>query len=165
MKKAAILFTMFLMVLASSYSVFAQHDNNCKDCHSIHDAKGEKIIAVAPDTKTINPATKKPLSGISALCQGCHIGEGGPEIGIMKSHPVGIVPNPKRAQVPPEWLRDGGLFECSSCHDFHPSNPNYKYLRADVGANGSDLGKFCAVCHSDKRSKGEKKPAAPAEKK
>lgn len=161
MRETILLLTMSVMILVGRGAVWAQHDNNCKDCHSIHDAKGGKIIAVAPDLKDVNPVTKKPLSGISSLCLGCHSGEGGPEISIMKSHPVGVVPNPKKAQVPAEWLRDGGLFECSSCHDFHPNVTNYRYLRIDVGPNGNDLGKFCAICHADKRSKSDKKPAAP----
>lgn len=152
MRKASLLLAMGLMVLVSSYGVWAQHDNNCVECHSIHEAQGPKLLAVKPDTKSINPRTKKPMSGISSLCMGCHIGDGGPEIAIMKTHPVGIIPNPKIAQVPKEWLREGGKFECSSCHDFHPANPNYKYLRVDT-KDGNELGKFCAVCHSDKREK------------
>jgi hypothetical protein len=32
------------------------------------------------------------------------------------------------------------------CHDPHPSNPYYKYLRVDT-AKGSKMDAFCAVCH------------------
>jgi hypothetical protein len=32
------------------------------------------------------------------------------------------------------------------CHDPHPSNPYFKYLRVDT-AKGSKMDAFCAVCH------------------
>jgi predicted CXXCH cytochrome family protein len=61
------------------------------------------------------------------------------------SHPYGVAANPKVAIVPPEFLRDGKL-ECVGCHDPHPSNMNYKYLRVDT-AKGAKLADFCAMCH------------------
>jgi predicted CXXCH cytochrome family protein len=39
------------------------------------------------------------------------------------------------------------------CHDPHPSNPNYKYLRVDT-AKGSKIDAFCAVCHPVKAEGG-----------
>ncbi len=48
--------------------------------------------------------------------------------------------------MPAELLREGGRFECLGCHDPHPSNPYYKYLRVDT-AKGSKMDAFCAVCH------------------
>jgi predicted CXXCH cytochrome family protein len=70
------------------------------------------------------------------------------------SHPYGLASvDPKIAKVPPELLREGGRFECLGCHDPHPSNPNYKYLRVDT-AKGSKMDAFCAVCHPVKADGG-----------
>ena len=79
----------------------------CGGCHSLHAAKGQQLIpAVAPNTKYLNPKTKQPYTGSTAMCLGCH--------------------------------------------DPHPSNPYYKYLRVDTGAKGDGMDKFCAVCHAMK---------------
>jgi hypothetical protein len=56
--------------------------------------------------------------------------------------------------VPGELLRDGGRFECLGCHDPHPSNPYYKYLRVDTGSKGAKMDVFCAVCHPIKADGG-----------
>jgi hypothetical protein len=59
------------------------------------------------------------------------------------------------------------------CHDPHPTNSYYKYLRVDT-AGGSKIQDFCSLCHSsksgkkvskifssmDERKVGVKKPAA-----
>ena len=47
-----------------------------------------------------------------------------------------------------DWEPCGGRFECVSCHDPHPSNPNAKYLRVDTKSQSMDA--FCGVCHSAK---------------
>ncbi len=52
------------------------------------------------------------------------------------------------------------------CHDPHPSNTYYKYLRVDSKA-GKDIDAFCAACHSSKADPGlsttaEAPKAAPA---
>jgi len=130
------------------------HDGlNCTGCHGIHNAKGEIIFAVEPNKKAINPWTKKPFRGTTALCLGCHeiIEKGG--LGILTvsashSHPYGVVPKPKVANVPSAFLRNGKL-ECVGCHDPHPSNQNYEYLRVDT-AKGAKMGDFCAMCHPRK---------------
>ncbi len=124
----------------------------CVGCHSIHTAKGEIIFAVAPNKQAINPKTKQPYTGTTALCLGCHEesskgGQGYAPISGHMSHPYGLATvDPKVAKVPPELLREGGRFECMGCHDPHPSNPYYKYLRVDT-AKGSKIDAFCAVCH------------------
>jgi predicted CXXCH cytochrome family protein len=123
----------------------------CTGCHGIHNAKGEIIVAVAPNMKAINPKTKKPYTLLTAICLGCHetIEKGG--LGILAvsahvSHPYGVVsPNTKVAIVPAAFLREGS-FECIGCHDPHPSNSNYKYLRVDT-AKGAKMQDFCAMCH------------------
>ena len=51
-----------------------------------------------------------------------------------------------------------------SCHDPHPSNPNFQYLQGSV-KNLGDMGKFCAMCHEAQTDMSEfapKKAAAPA---
>jgi predicted CXXCH cytochrome family protein len=132
------------------------HDSvGCSGCHSLHAAKGENIFAVAPNTKYVNPKTKQPYAGTTGLCLACHQdsdkgGQGYAPVSQHLSHPFGISSvNPKIAKVPPELLKDG-RFECMGCHDPHPSNPNYKYLRVEVGAKGQNIDKFCGVCHPSK---------------
>jgi len=124
----------------------------CTGCHSLHAAKAQLIFAVPANTQTVSPRTKQPYSGTTALCLGCHEesskgGQGYIPIAGHTSHPFGLSQvNEKVAKVPPELLREGGRFECLGCHDPHPSNPYYKYLRVDT-ANGSKMDTFCAVCH------------------
>jgi predicted CXXCH cytochrome family protein len=133
------------------------HDSiGCTGCHSLHKAKGDLIFAVAPNTKYLNPKTKQPYSGATALCLACHSetdkgGQGYAPVSQHNSHPFGLASvNPKVARVPPELLRDGGRFDCLGCHDPHPSNQNYSYLRVNVGKKGENMDVFCAACHSSK---------------
>ncbi len=143
-----------LLALPSLSSAYGPHDTlTCTGCHGIHTAKGELIFAVTPNSKAINPRTKQPFTGITALCLGCHEtpengGLGIAPVSANHSHPFNVTPNPKRATVPEVALRDGKL-ECVGCHDPHPSNPNYKYLRVDT-AKGANMQNFCAMCHSSK---------------
>lgn len=123
--------------------------------HSPHAAKTESLIfSVAPNTKDVIKRTGQPSSGMTALCLGCHQtpdkgGVGIKPIASHMSHPYSLASvNPKVASVPPELLRDG-KFECVACHDPHPSNANYKYLRIDT-AKGAKMDKFCAGCHPAK---------------
>ena len=135
----------------------------CGGCHSIHAAKGEIIFAVAPNKQAVNPKTKQPYTGTTALCLACHEetsrgGQGYAPVSSHMSHPYGLASvDPKVARVPQELLREGGRFECLGCHDPHPSNPNYKYLRADT-SKGAKMDTFCAMCHPIKAD------AATAEK-
>jgi predicted CXXCH cytochrome family protein len=129
------------------------HDSvGCTGCHAIHTAKGEIIFAVAPNKQVVNPKTKQPYTGTTALCLGCHEesskgGQGYAPVSSTHSHPYGLQQVDARiAKVPSELLREGGRFECLGCHDPHPSNPYYKYLRVDT-AKGSKIDAFCAVCH------------------
>ncbi len=132
------------------------HDSvGCSGCHSLHAAKGAMIFAVAPNTKYLNPRTKQPYTGITALCLACPQdpdkgGQGYAPVSQHMSHPFGLTSvNPKVAKVPAELLTDG-RFECMGCHDPHPSNTNYKYLRVDVGPKGQNIDKFCGLCHASK---------------
>jgi predicted CXXCH cytochrome family protein len=144
-----------VILLVVPVVVFAAgaHDGlACMGCHALHNAKDSMFIfAVEQNKKDVNPKTKLVYSGVSALCLGCHQtpekgGQGMTPIKGHMSHPFGISSiNPKIARVSSELLRDG-KFECVSCHDPHPSNANYKYLRIDT-ANGSKMENFCAACH------------------
>ncbi len=141
------------VILPISTFAAGGHDSiGCTGCHSIHAAKGDLIFAVAPNKQVVNPKTKQPYTGTTALCLACHEetskgGQGYAPISSHMSHPYGLASvNPKVAKVPPELLREGGRFECMGCHDPHPSNPYYKYLRVDT-AKGSKMDAFCAVCH------------------
>ncbi|MGB9715969.1 MAG: cytochrome c3 family protein [Thermodesulfovibrionales bacterium] len=143
--------TLVLPALAFAYG---GHDGlNCTGCHGIHNAKGEIIFAVEPNKKAINPRTKQAFTGTTSLCLGCHetVERGG--LGILAvsaahSHPYGVTPSPKVANVPAIFLRDGKL-ECVGCHDPHPSNPYYMYLRVDT-SKGAKMAEFCALCHASK---------------
>jgi predicted CXXCH cytochrome family protein len=141
-----------LAVLPLSTLAAGGHDAvGCVGCHSIHTAKDQIIFAVSANKQAVNPKTKQPYTGITALCLGCHEdtskgGQGYAPVSGHVSHPYGLASvDPKVAKVPPQLLRDG-RFECLGCHDPHPSNPYYKYLRVDT-AKGSKMDAFCAVCH------------------
>jgi len=128
------------------------HDSiGCTGCHAIHTAKDQIIFAVQANKQVLNPKTKQPYTGTTALCLGCHAdsnqgGQGYAPVHANMSHPYGLATvNQKIAKVPGELLRDG-RFECIGCHDPHPSNPYYKYLRVDT-ANGQKMDAFCGVCH------------------
>jgi predicted CXXCH cytochrome family protein len=162
MRKSAVAAAVLALgVAASGAFAYGPHDPNCVECHSIHKAKGKGILAVAPLTKEKNPATGNQAAGDVALCLGCHNEEQGiMPISLMVTHPVGMKPN--KVKVPAELLKADGTLGCMSCHNPHPSNPNYKYLQGQVSKSG-EVGKFCSLCHSeqvDQSSFG--KAAAPA---
>lgn len=144
-----------VLVLFPSFVLAGGHDPlRCVGCHSMHDAKGNMIFAVKPNTSQ-NPATKKPNAGVSALCLGCHDKSDHGGIGVLPlgmSHPFDVTPNPKVAKVPEPLLRDGKL-DCMGCHEPHPSNPNPKYLRVDTSTKDGMEG-FCSVCHAGKGKAG-----------
>jgi len=149
-------FCIVVLVLALPAVTLAagKHEGlNCTGCHGIHDAKGEIIFVVAPNTKAISPWTNKPFAGITALCLACHESTERGGLGILAvsashSHPYDVAPRTKIAVVPSIFLREGKL-ECVGCHDPHPSNLNHKYLRVDT-AKGAKMQNFCAMCHPAK---------------
>jgi hypothetical protein len=126
----------------------------CTGCHSTHAAKGEDLFAIAPNTKLLDPRTGKPNGTRSALCLSCHAtreegGRGTAPVSGHFNHPFSVAATASRvARVPPELLRDGRL-ECVGCHDPHPSNPNYRYLRIAVSRTPT-LSELCSVCHPQK---------------
>lgn len=148
------LFVMLLLLLPSVVLAAGGHESlSCTGCHGIHTAKGDIIFVVAPNTKELDN-TGKPYTGVTALCLGCHSANGG--MGILPvsgkhSHPYSVKPNPKVAAVPGNVLRAGKL-ECVGCHDPHPSNPNFRYLRVGT-SKGANMANFCSLCHSSKSGK------------
>jgi hypothetical protein len=127
----------------------------CLGCHNVHYAVAEKIFGVR-NTVYANPRTKMGLEATAAeLCLGCHAltdlgGAGVRPIHLHTTHPIGIKPNAEVANVPANLLRKG-ILDCISCHDPHPSNKNYMYLRIDVGpADNHNIQKFCTMCHPNK---------------
>ena len=150
MKKFAsvLVFTTFSVLLLTC-AAWAQHDENCVACHSLHESKSDKMLMTNDLDVSTNTHTNQPLDGVDSMCMGCHSGEGGTEIAIMHTHPVGIAP--VKAKVPAEFLRDGKI-TCMGCHEPHPSNTNYKYLVVDT-SDGENMFKFCGLCHGDKTQK------------
>ncbi len=143
------------LILPTRVLAFGPHDAlTCNGCHAPHTAKGEFIFAVDPNTKDVNSRTGQPNSGVTALCLGCHQdpangGAGIKPIASHVSHPFGLTTvNQHVANVPPGLLENGRL-ECTACHDPHPSNPNFKYLRVDT-SGGAKMDKFCVTCHGMK---------------
>lgn len=158
MKLRRLVLAVLALAPAAAFAAGGHDAVGCTGCHSLHAAKGQIIFAVQPNTKYLNPKTKQAYTGTTALCLACHQdsdkgGQGFAPISQHISHPFGIDRvNPKVAKVPGELLRDG-RFECIGCHDPHPSNPYYKYLRVDTNG-GKNVDKFCAACHAMKAEAG-----------
>jgi predicted CXXCH cytochrome family protein len=145
--KLASIISALLLPLAVRAS--GAHDAvGCKGCH------GDRAV-MAGNKKVLDPVTKQPYAGSTAICLACHetAEQGGKDyapVSQTHSHPFSLASvNPKRAKVPADLLVKG-RFECMSCHDPHPSNPHYKYLRVDAGPKGENLDRFCAACHPSK---------------
>lgn len=145
--------TLIVTLAAIGWSTMAfaagPHDADCMDCHSPHYAKGNFIFGATPNTVLENPAssrTSPSVQGVDALCLGCHNDDQGiMPIHLSTTHPTGVTPS--YVTVPTQLLNNGQLV-CISCHNPHPANSNYKYLVVDTN-NGSQMGKFCVVCHSE----------------
>ncbi len=142
------------------------HDSiGCTGCHSMHAAKDRILFSVAPNKKRLDARTNQPYVGITALCLACHEepekgGQGYLPVSEHIPHPFSVEnPNPRVARVPEVLLRENGRFGCVSCHDPHPSNPNAKYLRVNVGNRERLLDGFCVVCHVSKADPSKANPA------
>jgi hypothetical protein len=126
----------------------------CLGCHSAHAAQGAVLAALSPNETLLDARTGKANGSLSAMCLSCHAEpeEGGRGIAPVSqhfNHPFSLAEvNPKVARVPSELLREG-RFECVGCHDPHPSNPNYRYLRIAV-TRSPVLSELCVVCHPRK---------------
>ncbi len=147
----------FIAIFAITTGLFAYGPHgglDCLGCHSTHFAIDHKLLAVK-NTKMKNPLTEETLDKLVARnCLGCHHlpeygGAGIRPIHLHSTHPIGMKPNPKIASVPDNLLKSG-LLDCVSCHEVHPSNPNFAYLRVNVGKSGEAIQNLCATCHSAK---------------
>jgi hypothetical protein len=121
----------------------------------MHRAQGDLLAAVPLNLKMPEKRSGKAHGPLTAFCLGCHaeIEDGGKGILPVSEHmlhPFSIEkPNPRVARVAEELLRDG-RFECVSCHDPHPSNPNYRYLRVTVSSSREAMSRMCSLCHTRK---------------
>lgn len=144
-----------VLSLASTARAAGAHDAiGCTGCHAMHKTKGGLLAAVTPNLKMPERRTGQPHGTLTAFCLGCHAeeSEGGNGMAPLTNHmihPFSLEKtNDRVAKVPAELLRNG-RFECVSCHDPHPSNPNYKYLRIG-GPAQTALTQLCSLCHSRK---------------
>jgi hypothetical protein len=157
-----VLLVFVALVLPLEASAHGGHDGiGCAGCHSTHVSRGEALSALRPNTTLLDPRTGRPNEAISTVCLACHAdredgGRGVAPVSNHFHHPFSLAKvNPKLAQVPPQLLRSG-RFECIGCHDPHPSNPNYRYLRIAVTRTPT-FSELCGVCHPRKAD-----AAAPA---
>jgi len=155
MSRRIIMLAILVGAIFASSSVFAYGPHtalDCLGCHDPHYAKAQKIFKVKNEV-IVNPRTGDRIDDVSALCLGCHNipqfgGAGIRPIHLHMTHPVNVLPNTKIANVPHKLLRSNKL-QCISCHDPHPSNPNWRYLRVDT-EGGTKVGNFCQMCHPAK---------------
>ena len=153
MKRLGLALSFVLACSTAAFAAGAHEGMQCTGCHNIHYAKGPVIFDVAPNTKAMPEGAAVTPKTVAVLCLGCHADADKGGAGILPitahtSHPWGRMVNRKVANVPDALLR-GGAMDCVSCHDPHPSNPNYKYLRVDTKA-GKQMAVFCAMCHASK---------------
>jgi predicted CXXCH cytochrome family protein len=148
-KLLPLLVSLLGLLLPLAAGAAGAHDKlQCAGCHA------KKEIMTGNKTY-LDPATGQPFSGSTAVCLACHQtadagGQGAYVVNRHDSHPFGLAAwNPKKAKIPGELLVNGRM-ECLSCHDPHPSNTNYKYLRMDCGEDGRDTEAFCGQCHPRK---------------
>jgi len=152
-KKFCLTVSFLLVGAGASWAAGAHEGMQCTGCHNVHYAKGPIIFEVAPNTKAMPQGMANAAKTVAALCLGCHADPDKGGMGILPisehtTHPFGKPVNKKVAMVPDSLLRDG-VMDCVSCHDPHPSNTNYKYLRVDT-KGGKEMQAFCDLCHPAK---------------
>ncbi len=123
----------------------------CLNCHGDEEFKAQlkesgEGISFLDDMDSKPEGTANPLDEMML---------GPVDVGFMiidlhETHPVGMTP--KKVVLPTEskgykWQEE--QLTCLGCHDHHPSNPNYKYLRWPTD-KGEDMNGFCAHCHKNK---------------
>ncbi len=123
----------------------------CLSCHGDEEFKAQLKesgvgISFLDDTEAKPEGTSTPLDEMELG----PVDVGFKIIDLHETHPVGIVT--KKVILPEEsrgfkWQEN--QLTCLGCHDHHPSNPNYKYLRWPTDG-GEDINGFCAHCHADK---------------
>lgn len=139
MKKGWIITLIILLSVIPTLAEGRGHEN-CRLCHLAVE-EGNYKITVKPNYDVTNPSTGRPYCEDDALCMRCH------KMEAKSIHPVGIVPDITKVNMPPEAKGKDGMITCNSCHEVHEDNKNYKLLRwaSDEGRN---ISKFCvAYCH------------------
>lgn len=149
MKRPLLLPVVCVLLLPVAARAMGGHDKvRCNGCHN------DRAV-MAGNKKLLDPATQQPYAGSTGICLACHEtveqgGKGYLPVSREHSHPFALASvNPRRAKVPADLLVKD-RFACMSCHDPHPSNARYKYLRTDVGPAGEKMDAFCATCHPSK---------------
>lgn len=137
-----ILSVIVILCLAPAAALAEKH-SDCDSCH-VNAGEEDYTLVTKSDDSSINLFTGKPFGRSDALCMACH-----QQFEAESIHPVGIVPT--RYTLPAESMGFAGQeneISCFSCHDPHPENKNYMYLRWPA-EGGINISKFCvAKCHS-----------------
>ncbi|MGA1870438.1 MAG: cytochrome c3 family protein [bacterium] len=149
---------LFVLLLLLPVCVFAgEGHEECALCHGAHTAVGPGLLTTKPDTTSVNPATGKPLGRVDAMCMACHAEEpnglGYRPVSMDHTHPSGITPI--KVNLPSEakgFKDEEDKLTCMGCHDPHPSNPNYMYLRGPTVSAGNTQA-FCVWCHPEQAPK------------
>jgi len=143
--KILIISVFFCYLVALPVVVWAGGHEACGMCHKDVEGNTHELV-IEPDYQQLNPITGRPFNRNDALCMACHSFRHGRTI-----HPVGIIPNPNKVILPAESRGFSGQeneIGCWSCHDPHPDNKNYMYLRW-LEAGDQNLANFCvAKCHT-----------------
>ena len=144
-----------LFFLGRGSSEAGQGHENCSICHGAHTSKGLLLFPQKFNTGTINPNTKKPLDALDSLCMSCHApkpeGMGIRPLDLTRKHYFGGKPFLVILPAGAAGFQGGEeLFTCVSCHDPHPANENYCYLRTPKGRKikkSRQVKDFCLWCH------------------
>ncbi len=141
---------LFALSLFCPRHVFAEvEEDGHKPCSLCHQMKGDKAqgVKIKPDTKTINPYTGKPYGPVDGVCIRCH----SDLIHVNQGHVLGV--RPDKVKVPDEYMGykgQEGELTCLACHNPHPKETKYKFLRWQTSK--ADVDKLCGRCHTDEMS-------------
>ncbi len=141
MTKKLWIIPLILLFCAIPTTAHGAGHEKCTICHvSVED--GNYTLTIKPNFNAVNPNTGKSYCNEDAFCMGCHTME------AKSIHPVGVIPNPTKVSLPQNAKGKGGEIICLSCHDIHPDNKNYRYLRWPSDG-GKKISSFCvAHCHT-----------------
>jgi len=144
-----------LFLFGQGSSEAGKGHEKCSLCHGAHISKGLLLFPQEFNYETINPNTQKPLDALDALCMSCHApkpeGMGIRPLDLSKKHYFGGKPYLVTLPEAATGFQGGEeLFTCVSCHDPHPANENYCYLRTPKGMKvekSRHVKDFCLWCH------------------
>ena len=157
--KKIVTFLFVLLVLVPVCVFAGEGHEECALCHGAHTAVGPGLLTTKVDTTTVNPATEKPLGRVDAMCMACHADEpnglGYRPVAMENTHPSGITPVKVKLPADAKGFKgEEDKLTCMGCHDPHPSNPNYMYLRGPTVSAGNTQA-FCVWCHPEQAPKEE----------